>query len=422
MSLSQIKTLRERRNNTLTEARSAFENITIGDDGYAEVEQAFDRAMDQVDQLDGQISRLERSLALGDYAAAADDDPIDSAPARDPLADPAPAPDQRALVDTAHDVLLRRGLGGLRGEQRQAFMAYQDALPADIRALTTQTDATGGYIIPEGFAGQIEQALLAYGGVREAAQVITTASGNDLPWPTVNDSGNSGEILTENTQVSEQDTTFGVVTFNAYTYSSKAVRVPNQLLQDSAFDLNQWLAAALATRIGRITNTHFTTGTGTSQPRGVVVASTAGVTATQNNAIADTELVDLQHSVGRAYRNNPASRWMFADSSLKAFRKLKDSDGRFIWSPGLGVDVGPTLLGKPYTINDDMDDIAGAAKPVLFGDFSKYIIRDVQAVVMMRLVERYADYNQVGFMSFHRSDGDLVDAGTNPVKHIVMPS
>jgi len=200
-------------------------------------------------------------------------------------------------------------------------------------------------------------------------------------------------------------------------YTSKIVRISFQLLQDSAFDLESWLARKLGIRIARITNEHFTVGTGTSQPEGVVTGASQGKVGAsgQTTSVTYPDLVDLEHSVDRAYRTN--GQWMFHDSSLKALKKMEDSQNRPLWLPGIAQREPDMILGKPYIVNNDMPEMAASAKSILFGDFSAYCIRDVLGVQLLRLVERYADYLQVGFLAFARHDGGMLDAGTGPIKY-----
>jgi len=292
----------------------------------------------------------------------------------------------------------------------------------EARALTVTTTG-GGYTVPEGFVQNLESALLHFGGMREAADILRTSSGNDLPWPTANDTGNSGALLGINTQdATDTDPAFGVVTFGAYKYTSKIVLVPYELLEDSAFDMASYLGRALGERLGRAQNTACTTGTGSSQPNGIVTASTAGKTAASATAITVDELMDLEHSVDIAYRNMPGARWMMNDAVLKYIRQLKDGQSNYLWQAGnVSAGTPDMLLGKPYIVNNDMaSTIEASAKTVLFGDLSKYKIREVNGIRMKRLVERYADYDQEGFVALMRFDADLLDAGTNPVKHLIQ--
>jgi HK97 family phage major capsid protein len=267
----------------------------------------------------------------------------------------------------------------------------------------------------------IEIALLTYGGMRQAATILRTATGAALPIPTVNDTTQVGVILNENTQVANQDVVFAQLVLDAYKYSSKQVLVSVELLQDSAVPLGQMLGTLLGERIGRITNTHFTVGTGTAEPRGIVPAAAVGFTAgagtTQVTTWTYASMVELEHSVDPAYRRNAS--WMMADSSLKKTKLLVDTQGRPLWAASIQTGAPDTLLGYPVIINQDVAAMAANAKSVVFGDLSKYLIRDVLGVTLLRLEERYADFHQVAFLAFARMDGDLLNAGTNPVKVFV---
>lgn len=288
--------------------------------------------------------------------------------------------------------------------------------------LTTQTVGTGGYTIPKGFVANLEMALLQFGGVRQVANVFRTESGNDLSWPTANDTGNSGELLTENTETAYLDATFGVVTFYAYKFGSKLVKVPSELLQDSAFDIAAVLGQMMGERIGRIEASYFTTGTGSSQPHGIVTASTAGKTTASASAITAEEILDLVHSVDPAYRMQGCG-FMFHDNILLALRKLKDGEGRYLWQAGMVAGEPDTLWGYPIYINQSMaSSITNNAKTMLFGQLNKFAVRDVQSIRIRRLVERFAEYDQEGFVAFTRTDSRLLDAGTHPIKHLLQHS
>ena len=287
----------------------------------------------------------------------------------------------------------------------------------EFRALSAIIGAAGGYTVPEGFVANLEVALLAYGGMRQAATIIRTAGVGDLPWPTANDTTNEGRQLAENTQVTMTDMTFGALVLHAYKWSSDMIQVPVELLEDSAFNLATTLGEMLGTRIARGQNRAFTTGTGAATPKGVVTAATLGVTAASATAIAWLELVDLEHSVDPEYRRTAG--FMFHDNIAKALRKLVDGAGRPLWQVDPNSGQPSNLLGYPYTVNQHMASaITTGLKTVLFGQLSKYIIRDVSTVRLVRLRERYADYDQEGFVAFMRSDGNLLDAGVAPVKYL----
>ncbi len=281
------------------------------------------------------------------------------------------------------------------------------------------TTGYGGDTIPQTLVDTIEVALLDFGGMRQSgARIVRTAAGEEMTVPTSDDTGNSGRLLAENTQVTETDITTSYKRLDAYKYSSDIVLVGRELLQDTAVDMPAFIGARLGERLGRITNEHFTTGTGSSQPNGVVTGASSAATTADATTVSYEELQTLIHSIDPAYRRMAPS-WMFSDATLLAIKKLKDGDGRPLWVDGLSVREPDMLAGYPYTINQDVADIAASAKAILFGAFQFYWIRDVLDVILLRLDERYADYYQVGWVAFSRHDGELVSAAS-PIKYLTQ--
>lgn len=290
------------------------------------------------------------------------------------------------------------------------------------RAQSVGTDSAGGYLAPQDFMRELEMAMLYYNGPRSLARVITTANGNDMPWPSVNDTSNSGENVAENAAVNEQAITVGSRTLAAYKRGSGVVLVSEELMEDSAWAMGQVVNPILAERLARRQAAQLTTGTGSSQPQGVVVGSTAGKTAAGTSAITAAELIDLYHSVDVSYRNEALNfGWMMHDNIVLAIRKLVDSNGVYLWQPGLAAGLPDRLLGARVTVNNNMaSSIAASAKTVLCGAFAKFVVREVRSVRYYRLEERYRDNDQTGFLAFHRYDSRVLDAGTNPIKHLVQ--
>lgn len=288
----------------------------------------------------------------------------------------------------------------------------------------TITTTGGGYTIPDEMMMALEKAMLWFGGMRQVATVIRTDGGNPLPIPTANDTAQAGVILDINTQVANQDVVFGQLVLNAFKYSSKQVLVPVELMQDTAINLPGMLGEMLGERIGRIQNTHFTNGAGTTLPFGITVQSVLGATGAAGGGIAYVDLVTLEHSVDISYRQQGAG-FMLHDTKLAALKKLLGTDGRPLIMPAADASISRgfpmTLLGYPVTVNNDMaTGVTTGTKAVLFGALSKYLIRDVLGVTLLRLDERYADFHQVAFLAFARADGNLLNAGTNPVKHLAL--
>lgn len=294
----------------------------------------------------------------------------------------------------------------------------------DIRnALAGQDGTAGGFTIPTGFVANLERAQLDYSGVMQACEIMKTSTGVDLPWPTTNDTGNTGYQIGENTEVAAAtDPAFAQVIYGAYMATSGINRIPFALLRDSAIDIGGALGSMQGERLWRFQNTRLTTGTGAATAKGIVTCATLGKTCASQTAIAWDEIYDLMHSVDPAYRNRALGcGFMMHDSILLAVRKLKDGDGNYLWSPAASSGQPETLCGWPVFINQDMASaVSTGAKTMLFGAFKKYKVRLIGEVRLRRLVERYAEFDQEGFISYQGFDGNLLDAGTHPVRYMIQ--
>ncbi len=291
------------------------------------------------------------------------------------------------------------------------------------RALTVTTTG-GGYLIAEDYSFQLEQKLVSFSGTRGVLDEFQTENGADLPYPTEDDTGNTGELLAINTAVAEADPTFASVTFLAFKFSSKAILVPMELMQDAAFDVESLVFGECGTRIGRIQGTYFTTGTGSSQPHGVVTASALGTTTAAATAFTSDELFRLTLAVDPAYKVNDACSYMMKEDVLGYCMLLKDATGRPLLRESFrdGMTV-PMIHGYRVNVNQNMTGLTSnapvtATKHVLFGDYTKHKIRDAGAMRLRRLDERYAEKDQVGFIGFLRSDARCVN--TAAIKHMLQ--
>lgn len=307
--------------------------------------------------------------------------------------------------------------------QRRAMgAAYRSgqSSTAETRALSAVTGSAGAELVPQSFMMALEVNQLAFGPMLVTSDIIRTDTGADLPWPTADDTSNEGEILGENAAQNSADPTFGAVILRAWKFSSKFVKVPFELLEDSAFQLAIELGRMIGERLGRAKNRKFTVGTGAGQPRGIVTASSAGNTTASATAITATELMALIHKVDPAYRTQGCG-WMAHDAIWLAIRQLVDGQSRFIWVPGLTEGQTDKLLGYTTYTNQHMQaTIAASTKTMLFGQLNKYKVREVGQTRLRRLVERFADNDQEGFLGLNRADGNLIDAGTAPVKHLLQ--
>lgn len=300
--------------------------------------------------------------------------------------------------------------------QRIGFRYTRKELEA--RALSSVTATQGQASIPDEMMKAYWEIQKWYGRVRNLATIYPTTTGAPLPIPTIDDTSNSGEIVTDGGAVTTTaDPTFGVVTLGAFKYSSKAVIVPIELLQDSSINLPVYLGNALGTRIGRKQNADFTAGGGTTLPFGVQVQASLGKTAAATNLITWDEVIDLFHSVDIAYRNRPSSSFMMSDPVAAFLRKLKDSQNRYLWEMSLQAGQPDRAFGQPVVINNDQDNTFATNKRlVLYGDFAAYAIRDAGAPQFYRADELRLLNGQVVFLVFQRSDGNLVD--TTAVRYL----
>jgi HK97 family phage major capsid protein len=289
---------------------------------------------------------------------------------------------------------------------------------------TADTPKAGYMIAPGQLVASLEFNLLAFGGMRQVAETIRTVSAEPLKWPSANDTSNTGEQVDEAASIgSSVDPTFGSQTWTAFKFSSKLIKFSAELLQDSYFDLPSVLGQMLGERLGRITNTRFTTGAGTTTAAGIVTGASSAFTAVGTTAVTADELIDLKHSIDPAYRALGGCGWMMRDATIKTLRKLKDGNGKYVWMDGSGNLTGgfsDTLLGDPVTVNQDVAAMTAGLKPILYGRFSDYKIRTVGEVRIRRLSELYAATDEEGMIAFIREDGQLLNRGTVTVKYITM--
>ena len=324
--------------------------------------------------------------------------------------------DEKGIKDMTQKVFQ----GFLRGVKLNDLNPTEVALfkEAQKRGQVVGTDSAGGYLTPDYFSAEVIKTMKWYGGMEQVAKVITTNDGNDISYPKRDSTSIKGALIAEATAADASSITYGRLTLNAWKYTTGEFTVSNELIQDSIVNAEREIIEVAGESFGRILNEHFTTGSGSSRPTGLIyglnaLASSAGigVTGSSTTAVTYANLVDLVHSVDPAYRMGSGATWMFNDLTLGAIRKLVDSTGQPIWQMGNIQNGSPdTILGYKYTINQDMASLGAAAAPIVFGDLAKaYIIRRVNGVGLRRLNELHAVSDEVGFVGFLRADGDLAD-------------
>lgn len=423
--MTTLTELQEKRGRLVTQAREALNEITKNTDEArsAELEQRHDTIMAEFDRVEKNIEREERQAAIeARFEERQRKDRENKRPTNDGETRGQDDAEKKEYREVFYKFLASGAdTGELDPEERSILKAGIQSIK-EFRAQNTGTATAGGYTVPVELAEMIVKTMADWGPMYRSDVVteLNTASGNVINIPTVDDTSKTAEKHTEGTALTDdggKDVEFGQKTLGAFVYDTEFVKFSMELAQDSIFSMEALLGALLGERLARIANRELTIGDGNGDPNGVVTASSLGKTAAATAALTTDELIDLQHSVNAAYRRSPKARWQFADTTLAAIRKLKDAEGRYIWTMGDIVKGEPgTLLNHRYEINDDVPAMAAGAKPVIFGDFSRYFVRKCGSPVIGVLRERF--WPDLGIAGLIRFDGELGDSAA--VKHLAM--
>lgn len=388
-----ILELREKRAKAW-EAAKAFLDAHRKENGVlsAEDDAAYTKMEQEITDLGKEIARLERQEAF---------DAELNRPVNKPLTG---KPGGRADADGGEDKT-----GRASDDYRKNFwnaMRSKVPMPNVTNALQVGTDSEGGYLVPDEYERTLVEALEEENIFRQMAKVIKTSSG-DRKIPVVASKGTASWIDEEGA-FPESDDSFGQVSIGAYKLGTM-IKVSEELLNDSVFDLQSYISREFARRIGAKEEEAFFTGDGKGKPLGVLAATggaETGVNAASATAVTADELMDLYYSLKSPYRKK--SVWVLNDSTIKAIRKLKDSTGQYLWQPSLTAGAPDTILGRPVRTSAYMPAIAAGAKTIAFGDFSYYWIADRQGRSFKRLNELFAATGQVGFLASQRVDGKMI--------------
>ena len=386
--MNQILTLREKRAKAW-DAAKAFLDTKRGNDGMLSAEDAatYDKMEADVVSLGHEVERLERQAAI---------DRDMNAPVGTPLTG---KPGAGVSEKT----------GRATDEYRNSFWKAMrnKSVGFDVQnALQVGADSEGGFLVPEEFERTLIDALQEQNIFRQLAHVITTSTG-DRKIPVVATHGSASWTDEEGAYV-ESDEAFGQVSIGAYKLGTM-IRVSEELLNDSVFDLQSYIATEFARRIGTAEESAFFTGNGTGKPTGILNATggaTVGVTSAAATAITLDEVMDLFYALRSPYRKNAV--FVTNDATVKSLRKLKDSTGQYLWQASLTAGTPDTILNRPIYTSAYMPVMAAGAKSVVFGDFSYYWVADRTSRNFKRLNELYAANGQVGFLTSERVDGKLV--------------
>lgn len=381
-----ISELREKRAKAWEAAKNFLESHR-NDNGIlsAEDDATYTRMEKEITDLGKEIARLERQEALENELKKPINTPL--------TAKPMNGEKQEEKTGRASD------------SYKKAFWKQvRDAGSYEIRnALQVGADSEGGYLCPDTFENQLVAGLTSRGIIRSLSHVISTSSGQHKI-PVVASRGTAAWVEEEGA-IPEGDDAFGQQYIGAHKVGT-LIKVSEELLNDSAFDLEDYFITEFARRIGNKEEEAFLTGNGTGKPTGILNTAGVGVTTASATTITADELIDLFYSLDAPYRVNAV--WVLNDATMKIVRKLKDSTGQYLWQKALHEGDHETLLGKPIYHSPYAPTVAAGAKPILFGDLSYYWIGDRQGITFRRLNERYADTGQVGFIATKRLDGKLI--------------
>jgi len=370
------------------EAAKAFLESHRNSDGIlsAEDDATYSRMEKEIADFGKEIARLERQEAL---------DKEMNAPTSKPLT---------AKPDAAK---VEEKVGRATDAYKSAFWTQvrnREGVSYEVRnALQIGVDSEGGYLCPDTFANELVKGLTARNIVRDLAHVFKTTSGQHKI-PVVATRGTASWIEEEG-PIPEGDDVFSQQYIGAHKVGT-LIKVSEELLNDSAFDLEQYFIDEFSRRIGNKEEAAFLTGDGAGKPTGLLNDAEVGVTAASATTVTADELIDLFYSLDAPYRINAV--WLVNDSTMRVIRKLKDQNGQYLWQKALHEGEHETLLGKPIFHSPFAPEIAAGAKAIAFGDFSYYWIGDRQGITFRRLNERYADTGQVGFLATKRTDGKLI--------------
>ena len=390
--MKTLKELRAERAALVKKSRDFLETratddvrLSAEDDAtYAKMEEelsSYDRQIERLENLDRREAQLEK-------------------PTSTPLTSRPESPKMEVRTGTASDAYRNAFWAHARSKRRGHLS------PEIMDALEEGVDSEGGYLVPDEYETTLIQALNEETAIRQNAKVITTSSGSHKI-PVVASHGEAA-WMEEEDAFTESDDSFGLVNLDAHKVGT-LIKVSEELLSDSAFDIESYIRSEFARRIGDKEEAAFLNGNGTHKPTGILHATAGaqtGITAASTSAITSDELIDLFHSLKTPYRKKAI--WVLNDSTLKFIRKLKDANGQYLWQPGIRDGEVNTILGKAYHNSAFMPEIASGNKTLIFGDLSYYWIGDRKGITFKRLNELYAGTGQIGFLAYKRVDGKIV--------------
>ena len=380
--MSQILQLREKRNKLWNTAKE-FLDSKRGADGMVSAEAAteYDKMESDMVALGKEIERLERQAAYDLEVSKPTSQPVTNSPTK---------PDEAKT-------------GRASQEYKEDFGSVLRLKNPVHNVLSTTPDADGGYLVPVEFERQIVKGLEEANVIRRIARTISTSAERKIP---IAADKSVARWTPENAPIQESTLTFSQKTIDAYKLTD-LIRISMELLQDSMFDLEAYIADEFARAFGVAEEEAFCIGTGVGQPTGIfreTGGGTIGVNA--GNTINTDNLIDLIYALKSPYRRNAV--FLMRDITVSAIRKLKDANGQYLWQPSVQAGEPDRLLGYRLYTSPYVPTVEAGALPVAFGDFAHYWIADRMGRTVQRLNELFAGNGQVGFIATQRVDGKVI--------------
>jgi len=310
----------------------------------------------------------------------------------------------------AYNTYLRYGKRMLKPEERSMLVADKAMSKAEERAQSVGTDGAGGYLVNKEYDNNLVETMKQFGGMWQVSNIVNSTTGGQLLVPGLDETTKKAAIIAEAATLSATDMAFTQIALNAYKYGS-ALLLSEEFVQDEGTNILGEITRIMGDRFGRGTNEHFTTGDGSGKPTGVTVGASDSSITMVADTITRQKLLNLLHAVDPAYRDG--GRFMFNDDTLLQIMALDHgaSDSRPVWAASMRDGTPATIIGKPYTVNQDMPLVdTSTNRGILFGDFSRYTIRQVRSMAVRRTDDRHIETDQIGFYAFARFDGKIVDS------------
>lgn len=315
-----------------------------------------------------------------------------------------------ALVAELSDALNQPATRALRAVEKneEPFKIWlrTGTVPRAMKAeMIESTDSRGGYLVPDEYANELSTAIAKTSLMRKLNVANRSVNTDRYRWPTM--SFTTMAVITgEGSAYNEAEPTFGEIIFTPFKFT-RIAKVSEELLDDSRFDIwRNVLLPDFGQAFAKAENHYFINGTGSSQPQGILAGGTLGATAASASAITSDDVIELYHALAPEYRDEAV--WIMNDSTAMALRQLKDSNGQYLWQPGLAAGTPDTLLGRPVFLSSDMPVIAAGAKVIAFMNPLFYGFVERAGLTMARLDELFASSGYVGFVARARWDGRVL--------------